>query len=94
MIFYWLVHRRLIFVISRTISVVSLKGHPLAGWRYWRVYSIGTNDVVIETGAYDQPGPGFVFYAGYYIFQGVVKKGWMGNLRNIQSRLKVPQDRT
>jgi len=43
---------------EHTISAVTLQGHPLAGWRYWRVYSIGTNDVVIETGAYDQPAPG------------------------------------
>ncbi len=77
--------------VAHIISVVTLQGHPLAGWRYWRVYSIGINDVVIETGAYDQPGPGFALYAGYYIFQGVVKKGWMGYLRNIQSRLNVPQ---
>ncbi len=77
--------------LAHIISVVTLKGHPLAGWRYWRVYSIGTNDVVIETGGYDQPGPGFAFYAGYYIFQGTVKKGWMQYLQNIQSRLVAPQ---
>ena len=26
---------------NHVISVVTLAGHPLAGWRYWRVYSIG-----------------------------------------------------
>ena len=52
---------------NHTISAVTLAGHPLAGWRYWRVYSIGTNDVVIETGAYDQPGPGLKNYAGYFV---------------------------
>ena len=61
--------------IAHVISVVSLQNHPLAGWRYWRVYSIGTNDVVIETGAYDQPGPGLIRYAAYYLSQGSVKKG-------------------
>jgi hypothetical protein len=35
---------------NNVISVVTLQGHPLAGWRYWRVYSIGTNDLVVETG--------------------------------------------
>ena len=53
--------------VNHVISVVTLKGHPLAGWRYWRVYSIGVNDVVIETGAYDEPAPGLANYAGYYI---------------------------
>jgi hypothetical protein len=38
---------------ANAISAVTLQGHPLAGWRYWRVYSVGTNDLVIETGAAD-----------------------------------------
>src|ERR1700678_2213963 len=81
------------------ISVVTLLGHPLAGWRYWHVYSIGTNDVVIETGGYDQPGEspllpgllGAVNYAGYYISQGIVRRSWMEYLQYIKTRLGAPQ---
>ncbi len=86
-------------ITNNTVSAVTLTGHPLAGWRYWRVYSIGTNDVVIETGAYDQPAPGpailgsfglgvsVLNYAGYYIFQGSVTKIWQLDLGYIQSDL-------
>jgi hypothetical protein len=77
--------------VAHTISVVTLAGHPLAGWRYWRVYSIGTNDVVIETGAYDQPGPGPLNYAGYYVAAGSISRGWQEYMQNIQFRLQAPQ---
>lgn len=72
---------------------MTLQGHPLAGWRYWRVYSIGTNDVVIETGAYDQPGPGIKNYAGYYIakFDESISGGWQQYLQFIQEQLNAPQ---
>jgi hypothetical protein len=74
-------------------------GHPLAGWRYWRVYSVGTNDVVIETGAYGQPAPnasyggirGIANYAGYYISRPVQVKGWEDLLNYI--KLKLPDAR-
>ena len=75
---------------NHVISVITLKGHPLAGWRYWRVYSIGTNDVVIETGAYDEPGPGLKNFAGYYIAQGDILKGWKEFIQYIQSQLQAP----
>jgi hypothetical protein len=69
-----------------TMSVVTLKGHPLAGWRYWRVYSIAPGDVVIETGAYDGPGPGPKNYVGYYLASGTISKSWREFLRYIQSQ--------
>jgi hypothetical protein len=77
--------------VNHVISVVTLKGHPLAGWRYWRVYSIGTNDVVIETGAYDQPGPGLKNYRGFYLGRVVILKGWQHYLQFIQNDLHAPQ---
>ena len=77
--------------VAHVISVVTLAGHPLAGWRYWRVYSIGTNDVVIETGAYDQPAPGIANYAGYYIARGAQLKGWEDFLNHIRFNLGAPQ---
>jgi hypothetical protein len=72
-------------------SVVTLQGHPLAGWRYWRVYSIGTNDVIIETAAYDQPGPGTKNYLGYYVAKGDISSGWQQYLQFIQGALGAPQ---
>jgi hypothetical protein len=78
------------------LSVVTLQGHPLAGWRYWRVYSIGTtpdgkNDVVVETGAYDEPGPGPLNYAGYYKARGDIAAGWAQYLRYVQTALNAAQ---
>jgi len=76
---------------AHTISAVTLKGHPLAGWRYWRVYSVGANDVVIETGASDSPGPGRKNYAGFFIAKGKVLKTWEEYLRYIQRDLHAQQ---
>ena len=76
---------------NHVISAVTLAGHPLAGWRYWRVYSIGTNDVVIETGAYDQPGPGPVNYAGYFISPPIVQLSWQKYMQFLKTRLNAPQ---
>jgi hypothetical protein len=77
--------------VSHVISVVTLAGHPLAGWRYWRVYSIGTNDVVIETGAYDQPGPGQANYAGYYLSKPVILNTWSQYVRYFLTHVSLQQ---
>jgi hypothetical protein len=69
----------------------TLEGHPLAGWRYWRVHSVGTNDVVIETGAYDQPGYEPLQYAGYYVAEGTIHKAWQEYMQFIQKALQAPQ---
>ena len=77
--------------VARTISVVTLGGHPLAGWRYFRVYPLGQN-VVIETGAYDQPASGSVIqpgsalanYIGYYVGARDLMAGWKWYLLDLQ----------
>ena len=61
---------------AHTISAVTLIGHPLAGWRYWRAFSEGTNDIVIETGAVDTNAPGLVNWAGYYFLKGIQIESW------------------
>lgn len=35
------------------------QGHPLRGYRYWKVYNPDgrKNEMIVETGALDQPGP-------------------------------------
>jgi hypothetical protein len=77
---------------ANTISVVTLVGHPLAGWRYWRVYSIGTNDVVIETGAVDTyAGPGLLHwgnYLGYFVAHQDQLDMWAADLRYILSDMR------
>jgi hypothetical protein len=47
--------------------------------------------VVIETGAYDQPGPGLKNYVGYYRLQGAVSSGWRQYLQFIQKSLGAQQ---
>ncbi len=77
--------------VNHVISVVTAKGHPLAGWRYWRVYSIGINDIVVETGAYDQPGPGVKNYVGYYLAMGTVPQGWEHFLLFVANKMGATQ---
>jgi len=73
-----------------TISAVTLQGHPIAGWRYWRVYSIGTNDVVVETGAVDTWGPGGTNYLGYWLFRRLQLKLWREYLDFILTDIRKP----
>ncbi|MGB8130242.1 MAG: IPT/TIG domain-containing protein [Candidatus Angelobacter sp.] len=75
---------------THTLVVVTQKGHPLDGWRYWRVFSVGTNDIVIETGAADRPHPGPLNYIGYYLANGQLKV-WEEFLQFIKRDLNVPQ---
>lgn len=80
---------------AHTISAVTLTGHPLAGWRYWRVYSVGTNDVVVETGAVDTSYGGLLHplnYAGYYLTKGIQLKTWEDDLRYIFNQIKANDD--
>lgn len=72
--------------VNHVISVVTLQGHPLAGWRYWTVYSVGANEVIIETGAYDGPGPGLKNFVGYFLAQGTVSRGWRELLEYLQKQ--------
>lgn len=77
---------------ANTISAVTLQGHPLAGWRYWRVYPVGTNDLVIETGAADTNAPGPINYLGYYLTKGKQLKVWQEDLQFILQDLRKSAD--
>lgn len=76
---------------AHTLSAVTLRGHPLAGWRYWRVFSVGPNDVIVETGTVDRPGPWPWNYAGYFLTKGLVLRTWEAYLRYIQGQLGAQQ---
>jgi hypothetical protein len=71
------------------ISAVTLQGHPLAGWRYWHVYSIGMNDLVVETGAADVAGPGYINYKGYQALHKEQLKIWQELLQFILRDLQA-----
>jgi hypothetical protein len=84
-----------------TISVVTMTGHPLEGWRYWRVFSIGTNDLVVETGAVDTYAGASNMYSpllhplnfsGYYIFHNKQLKIWEEDLRYILKAVQTNDD--
>jgi hypothetical protein len=45
-----------------------------------------TGDVVVETGAYDGPGPGPKNYVGFYLASGTISVGWRSFLHFIQSQ--------
>jgi hypothetical protein len=86
---------------ANAISAVTLQGHPLAGWRYWRVYSVGTNDLVIETGAADvsaadngDQSPDAYIDLSYYIFRGKQIKIWQEYLQFILNNLRDPRNQT
>jgi hypothetical protein len=72
---------------SYTLSAVTLVGHPLRGRRYFRVFSLGPNDIAIETGAVDEPGPGTKNYIGYYLGRYTQTKVWQEDLEYIQKTL-------
>ncbi len=74
---------------ANTMSAVTLQGHPVAGWRYWRVYSVGTNEVVVETGAVDTSGPGGKNYLGYWLSRRLQLKFWREYLEFIPSDMSM-----
>ena len=49
------------------------------------------NDVVIETGAYDQPAPGLKNYTGYFVTRRVLSFGWKQYLQYIMGQLHAQQ---
>lgn len=73
--------------VANTMSAVTLQGHPIAGWRYWRVYSIGVNEVVVETGAVDTWGPGLKNYVGYWVSRYKQMEFWREYLEFIPTNI-------
>jgi len=56
---------------GHAIAVVTLQGHPLRGYRFWKVFSPDNvpGHYVLQTGALDQPGPGFADDFGSWVDQ-------------------------
>jgi hypothetical protein len=74
---------------TNMMSAVTLKGHPLAGWRYWRVFPAGVNDLVVETGAVDAHGPGPKNFLGYYLLGWLQLKVWQREFEFIANDLRA-----
>ena len=72
---------------NHAISAVTLFGHPLCGWRFWRVFSLGsvggTNDLVVETGGVDNGFPDATRIIGYYLGKADAIKMWKEDLQFI-----------
>ena len=67
-----------------TVSVVTLRGHPIAGYRYWRVREIDRPDhLMVETGAVDEPGPTPSNSLMFHLMKGVQLEIWQNNLEYI-----------
>lgn len=53
--------------LERIIAVRTVNpGHPLFGWRFWKVYP-SANGVTVETGAYDRPAAGVLNALGFVL---------------------------
>ena len=74
------------------LSAVTLQGHPLEGWRYWRVHSVGFNDVVIETGAADVPGPTVQDYLGEKVMNYRQRRVWEQDFTFILNNIRANID--
>jgi RHS repeat-associated protein len=62
---------------DHTISVVTLQGHPLAGYRYFRVFELDRPDhVIVETGAVDRAAMGLKNELGFHFGAGTQLKNW------------------
>lgn len=72
-------------------SIVTMSDHPLAGWRYWRVYRSSPSTVVIETGAVDKP-----FTLGAKIGNVFLKDDQIKMWKEFMNSIKqlIPADRT
>jgi hypothetical protein len=70
---------------ARVFSAVTLQGHPLAGWRYWRAVQLGggTGHLLVESGAIDTPGPGLKNLIGFWYTQSDQLRIWQEELEYI-----------
>lgn len=74
-----------------------LPGHPLEGWRFWRVSQVSLGQVLVETGAVDRPAPGpatilwpvttFVNYVNYLLFDFLQTEIWNQYLTHVVDEL-------
>jgi len=68
---------------QRTLAVTTINPvHPIFGWRYWRVFP-SANGITIETGAYDRPASGLMFYSGYFVRKEDQTGIWREYMRHI-----------
>jgi len=62
----------------------ALQGHPLAGYRYWRVREIDRPDhLMVETGSVEEPDPTFRNRVMLNLIKGVQLRIWETELKYI-----------
>lgn len=76
---------------NHTFSVKTLPGHPLFGWRYWKVSQLAAGRLRIDkTGAVDKPAPGMV--VPYWWSRYDQLKTWQEYLTRIRDEIGAQQD--
>jgi hypothetical protein len=63
--------------------------HPLAGWRYWRAFTVTGGHIRVETGAIDVPAPGIKNFFGFWISRGQQLDTWRQYMDHIWSVLNA-----
>jgi hypothetical protein len=69
---------------SRFMSVVTQEGHPLRGWRFWRVTEDG-GDIVVETGAVDEANGRVARLKSKLVSRDIVFPPWAEMLENVRA---------
>lgn len=81
---------------GHTIVARTVDGHPLAGWRYWRVFQRGPGRLVLETGAVD--GAACVSWVPSFLVDrwviGSQLRMWRHYLARVRDELSAPQATT
>ena len=73
---------------ERFMSVVTLNGHPLAGWRFWEVKELDNGVIYVRTGAVDSPARSNDYIKGFLGGNRQILQMWNFLLDNVitQSR--------
>lgn len=75
---------------NHVFSVKTLPGHPLFGWRYWKVAQLVPGRIRVETGAFDKPAAGMSL--PYFLSRNDQIKTWQEYLLRIRDQLGAQQD--
>jgi hypothetical protein len=75
---------------NRVLSVKTILGHPLFGWRYWRVAQLSPGKIRVETGAVDKPAPALALL--YWWSRHDQLRTWQEYLERVRVDLSAQQD--
>jgi hypothetical protein len=75
---------------NQVFSVMTVPGHPLFGWRYWKVMQLAPGKIRVETGAVDRPAPGTQI--PFWLSRNEQTKTWLEYMQRIRDVLGASQD--